>query len=229
MVLIAIAACLLAMPTLVFVAVLLVSPLVAPFLARRMVSRRHRKPAAYCFGAFAAAINVFYITSCFTPIYFAIVGLCAGWAILAIAPTVALGSAWASLATAADAVPRRSPAFAWIVVILLTVVPLVTLWTLWPIRLLFLAARPEMEQLASQVVAGQRLDVPRSVGLFQFAGTKFDPASGDVALFIEPNPSHPRGFLWKRSGMLASRAGCGMYGSDMSIDLGQGWWYLEDD
>jgi hypothetical protein len=170
MVLIAIAACLLALPTLVSVGVLLASPLVAPFLARRMIAQRQRKLAAYCFGAFAAAINVFYVTSCFTPIYFAIVGLCAGWAILAIAPTIVLGSAWASLATAADAVPRRSLAFAWIVVLLLAVMPLVTLWTLWPIRLLFLAARPEMEQLASQTVAGQRLDEPRSVGLFQLAG-----------------------------------------------------------
>ena len=40
MVLIAIAACLLAMPTLISVGILLASPLVAPFLARRMVGRR---------------------------------------------------------------------------------------------------------------------------------------------------------------------------------------------
>jgi hypothetical protein len=229
MVLIAIAACLLAMPTLISVGILLASPLVAPFLARRMFARGQRKPAAYCFGAFAAAINVFYVTSCFTPIYDAIVCLCMGWAILVIAPTVALGWSWASLASAADAFPRRSPVFAWLVVLLVTVMPLVTLWTLWPIRLLFLAARPEMEHLANQAVAGRPLDRPRSLGLFQFAGTKFDPASGDVALFIEPDPSHPRGFLWKRSGAPASRRGCGMCGSNMSVYLGEGWWYLEDD
>jgi hypothetical protein len=229
MVLIAMAACLLAMPTLISVGILLASPLIAPFLARRMVARRQRKPAAYCFGAFAATINVFYITSCFSPIYNAIVCLCVGWAILVIAPTVALGSAWASLATAADAAPRRSPIFAWILVVLLTVMPLVTLWSLWPIRLLFLAGRPEMERLANEAVAGQPLDAPRSVGFFQFASTKFDPASGDFALLIEPDPAHPRGFLWKRSGAFASRRGCGMCGSNMSLYLGEGWWYLEDD
>jgi hypothetical protein len=229
MVVIAITAALLAMPPLISVAILLPSALVAPFLARRLVARRQRKPAAYFFGAFAASINVFYAMSCFTPIYNAIVCLCAGWAIFAIAPSIALGSAWVSLSSSVDSVPRRSPALAWLVVLVVTFMPLMTLWTLWPIRLGFLAARPEMERLANQAVAGQRLGEPRSVGLFELAGSKFDRASGDVALFIDPDPAHPRGFLWKRTGPSASRAGCGMCGSNMNLYLGDGWWYLEDD
>ena len=146
MVLTAIAACLLAMPRLFSVGILLASPLIAPFLARRISARRERKPAAYYFGTFAAAINVLDITSCFSPVYYAMVALCLGWAFFAIAPTFVLGSVWALLATAADAVPRRSQSFVWSVVLVLAVMPLITLWSLWPIRLLFFAARPEMER-----------------------------------------------------------------------------------
>jgi hypothetical protein len=229
MVVIAIIAGLLAMPTLISVGILLASPLVAPFLARRLVALRQRKPAAYWFGTFAASINFLYAMSCFTPIYNAIVFLCAGWAIFAIAPSIVLGWAWVSLSSSVDAVPRRSPILAWSGVVVVTVMPLVTLWTLWPIRLLFLAARPEMVRLANQAVAGKPLAEPRSVGLFQLAATKFDPGSGDVALFIEPDPDHARGFLWKRTGPSSSRAGCGMCGSNMNLYLGEGWWYLEDD
>jgi hypothetical protein len=229
MVLTAIAACLLAMPRLFSVGILLASPLIAPFLARRIVARRERKPAAYYFGTFAAAINVLYITSCFSPVYYAMVALCLGWAFFAIAPTFILGSVWASLATAVDAVPRRSQSFVWSVVLVLAVMPLITLWSLWPIRLLFFAARPEMERLANQAVAGHALGRAESVGLFHFASTRFDPASGDVALLSEPDSIYPTGFLWKRSGATASRAGCGMCGSNMSVYLGHGWWYLEDD
>ena len=228
MVLIAIAAFVLAMPTVISVGILLASPLVAPFLARRFVARGQRKPAAYCFGAFAGSINVFYIVSCFTPIYDAIVSLCAGWAIFAIVSSIALGSAWASLSSAVGSVPRRSPAFAWLVVLVLTVMPLLTLWTLWPMRLVFFAARPEMERLASQVAAGQPFG-GQSVGLFHFAGSRLRPLVRRHRIFIDPDPSHPRGFLRKAAGPLAVRAGCGLRGSNMSVHLGGGWWYLEDD
>ena len=206
MALIAIAACVLAIPPLVSVGLLLSSPLIAPHVGRRMFVRGQRTPAAYCFGTFAGALNVFYVTSCFTPIYAFIVGLCVGWALLAILPTVSLGSAWARLSSAVDAKPRRSPVLAWSIVVLLTLMPLVTLCSLWPIRLLYLAARPEMERLANTAIAGEPFSGPRSVGLFEFAGSRFDPATGDVALLIEPDPAHPRGFLWKRSGARASRA-----------------------
>ena len=135
------------------------------------------------------------------------VALCLGWAFFAIMPTVALGYAWAALATGADAVPRRSPVFAWSVVAVLTVMPLLTLWTLWPIRLLFLAARPQMEQIATDAIARRQSGPSRSVGLFHFAETKVDPSTGDVALLIEPDSSHPRGFLWKRSGAWTSARG----------------------
>jgi hypothetical protein len=57
MVAIAIAACLLAMPRLFSIAILVAAPAVAPAFARRMLERKERKPAAYSFAVFAAAIS----------------------------------------------------------------------------------------------------------------------------------------------------------------------------
>ena len=198
MVLIAIAACLLAMPTLISVAVLLVVaarravPCTADLVSRsakearslllRGIRRRDQRLLRHellhsdllCTRRPVLSAGRFSRSRRRSP----------------------LARAWASLATAADAVPRRSPVFAWILVVLLTVVPLVTLWTLWPIRLLFLAARPEMEQLADQAVAGQRLR-RAAIG----SACSSSPVRSLIPLQATSRssssriPTHPRGFL----------------------------------
>jgi hypothetical protein len=229
MIFITIAACLLAMPAWISAAILASSPLGAPFLAKRMLMRGERTLAACCFGFFTAVINLLYIRACINPFYLALVGLCLGWAFFAILPSVVLGSAWASLATRTDAVPRRSPVQAWSVVLFLTIMPLATLWTLWPIRLLFFAARSTMERLADQAIAGTPLSGPRSVGLFPLAASQVDPPTGDVALLIDANPGHYSGFLRKGRGRPPAGSGRMFSGSNLSVHLGGDWWYNEDD
>ena len=226
MIVVAIVGCLLAMPRLVSVGILLASPLIAPILAKRMFARRERKPAAYFFSGFAALVNVFYISSCFAPSKDVLLGLCLGWAIFAVAPSVILGSAWAALASAADASPRRSPKLVWSVVFVAATLPLLTLWSLWPIRLLFVAARPQIEYLANEAAAGRNPGAPQTVGLFRFTQIRFAPSSGSVSLFMDPVPGHSSCFF--RKGSRPSTTSDSFESrSVLSVHLADDWWYFE--
>lgn len=144
-------------------------------------------------------------------------------------PTVAaFGAAWAILATRRGEVPRRSPPSAWLSVAVLTVMPLATLWTLWPLHLAFLTARPTLERLADQVAAGQAVGFPQRVGLFRVAGSAVDPISGNVGLMIDPNANGPTGFVRVLPGTSPNRRG--PFGcDDLDVDLGWGWEYREED
>jgi hypothetical protein len=49
--------------------------------------------------------------------------------------------------------------------------PILTLWTFWPLRVAFLAAEPSMERLVKQLAAGKPIGFPRRVGVFRVMGT----------------------------------------------------------
>jgi hypothetical protein len=139
-----------------------------------------------------------------------------------------LGAAWVALASRQHASPRRSSPVAWLAVIALSGMPLVTLWTMWPLHLAFRASRPSLERLADQVAAGQISGFPRWAGVFRIAGSIVEPATGNVGLMIEPNPDGPTGFVRASPANPQNRAGT-FRGDDLYVDLGWGWDYREED
>lgn len=203
-------------------------PCLGVFGAEWLVFRGHRQLAACGFWTLASLINLLYAASCVAPDVYLLIPFFFGWLII-VAPTIGgLGSAWARLATRQGAAPRRSPPAAWVSVIALCLLPLVTLLTFWPLRLAFLTVRPALDRLADQVAAGKAVVFPLWVGPFCVARSAVDPASGNVGLMIDPNPSGPTGLVRVRTGIPANRVG--PFGwDDLLVDLGWGWEYREED
>jgi hypothetical protein len=193
-----------------------------------LVIRGRRRVAAFGFWILASLTNLLYGAACVAPDRYLLIPLFLGWLIV-LAPTIGgLGVAWARLATREGAVPLRSPPATWLTVIALSVMPLVTLWTLWPLRLAFLAARPALERLADRVTAGQTAGFPEWVGPFRLARSAVDPVSGNVGLMIDPiSIGRPR-LVRVRPGMPQARTG--PFGwDDLCVELGWGWEYREED
>jgi hypothetical protein len=105
-----------------------------------------------------------------------------------------LGAAWARMATAPDAVARRSPFFAWACVLILTAL-LPTMLTHWPFRLAFLASRPALDRLADQVEVGQVIRKPQLVGAFWIIDSRIDIGNGNVALITDDDPVGASGLV----------------------------------
>jgi len=220
---------LLALPTGTAVIVIALSLMCLALIgARWLVFRGQRHLAAFGFWVPATLTNVLYAAASVAPDIYLLTALFLGWLVV-IVPTIGgLGAAWATLATSERAVPRRSPPTAWLPVIVLSVMPLATLWTFWPLHLGFLAARPTLERLADRVAAGQAVGFPQRVGLFRVAGSAVDPITGNVGLIIDPNPNGPTGFVRVRPGAYRNRGG--PFGwDDLDVTLGWGWEYREED
>jgi hypothetical protein len=112
-------------------------------------------------------------------------------AFVAIPSVVVLGRAWLRLLPRSEAVSPRCRESAGYSVFLLALLPLVTFWTLWPLRVAFLAARPGMEVLADQVTAGTVTSVgfPQRVGPFQVVADDVYPRpNGYVGLITARKP-----------------------------------------
>jgi hypothetical protein len=203
-------------------------PCLAPIGAQWLVFRGKRHLAAFGFWSLAILTNVLYAAAGVAPDAYLLPALFIVWMVIAAPVIGSIGAAWAMLATRQGAVPRRSPPLAWLAVIALSVMPLVTLWTLWPLHLAFRTARPNLEHLADQVAAGQAPGFPRWAGLFRIAGSAVDTATGNVGLLIDPNPNGPTGFVRVSPGTSRNRAG--PFGwDDLDVDLGWGWEYREED
>lgn len=208
--------------------VLLAVPCVAVLTGQWFLFRRQQKRAAVCWGCVATLVNGLYVAICTFPDSYLLSFAAIAWLFLVVPSILGLGGPWAVLATRDQAIPRRTPGLAWLLVCSLTLAPLVTLWTLGPLRLFFFAARPAMDGLADQTVAGRPVGGPQWIGVFRFRGSFDDAVTGDMGLLVEPNPNHPSGFVREgaRRSWNASRRVCG---SNLRIHLGGDWWYLEDD
>ena len=202
-----------------------VCPVLALIGARWLLSREYRRHAAICFGIVATTVNALYAASCVYPIAIVLIILFV-LLFLTVPIILSFGVAWATMATKETALPRRSPLAAWLLVIAVTVMPLATLWTLWPFRVFFLAVKPSMEILADRVVAGRAIVGPQWVGPFRIVGSAFDPASGKVCLWIDSSPNHPSGFV-RRGPRAPSRSASDVMNLDLYIS-GR-WWYREED
>ena len=196
--------------------------------AQWLVFRRKRHLATFAFGLLATLTNVSYVASCVAPDAYLLIALFLGWLVIVAPTNGALGAAWATLATIEGAVPRRSPPAVWLPVIVLSILPLATLWTVWPLHLGFLAAKPSLERLADQIAAGKTIGFPQPAGLFRVAGSAVDPLSGNVGLVIDPNPNGPTGLVRVRPGTSQNRSG--PFGwDDLDVALGWGWEYRQED
>ncbi len=227
MIAIAVVAVLLALPAVVCVVVIaLFVPCLSTVGARWLVFRRRRRLAVFSFWVAASTTNLFVAFFCIAPNMnsnaFSLVPV----ALLVIAtPTIlALGTAWMLLSTRDEAVRPASRGAAGFSVLVLAVLPVVTLWTLWPLRLAFVAARPGLDRLANQVAAGMPVRFPRQVGLFMVAAPTVAPVTGHVGLMIDTNGASSTGFV-----RLNPRAVPGTYGPFLGVNfdvyLGGGWWY----
>jgi hypothetical protein len=193
-----------------------------------MVFREKRRLAALVFWTLAFLINLLYIASCVAPDIYLLGLLFFAWLIL-LGPAVGgAGAAWARLATRDVGLPRRSVLTAWVSVIGLTLMPLVTVWTFWPLHLAFLMFRPDLDRLADEVAAGATPTFPRWVGPFHVAQAAIDADSGNVGLMIDANPSGPMGLVRVRAGDPAY-LNSPFRGDDLCVDLGRGWEYREED
>jgi len=206
--------------------VLLALPFVAPFACRWLVSRGYRRTAAVGFWGLGVFINALLAVTCTYPDYMFLPALYLACLFIVVPTLAGFGVASAMLATRDGAVPRRARAKTGLSVFALTVLPLVTVTTLWPLRLAFLVSRPSLDLLANQVAAGQNVTFPQRAGVYWFVGSMIDPSSGNVSLMIDPNPGGPTGFV--RMG--PQRDGAGPFSaSGLGVDLGWGWEYRQED
>jgi len=229
MIAVAVVACLFVIPYTqnVFLLVL-IFPFLALISAKWLVFREYRQVAALCFGGLAFLTNVLYTVACTYPHYMILPALFLGWFVIVAPMITGPGAAWAILATHETAVPRRASHKAWLSVLAVTVLPLATVVTLWPLRLAFLTARPTLEVLADQVAAGRAVRFPQRAGPFQLVGTAVDPSTRNVGLIIDPHPSGPTGFVRINRRTPPDRAGP-FSASGLGVDLGCGWEYRQED
>jgi hypothetical protein len=151
-----------------------------------------------------------------------------GW-FLMFSPVIGrFGVSWALLATRETAVPRRSPGSAWAAAVGLTLLPALTVISLWPLHLGFALARPAMNRLADQAAAGKLVVFPQRAGPFRVLRAVIDPISGQVGLMVEPNPSRPTGFV-RVPGEEPPNVRRPIIGTELHMGLGGGWSYREDD
>ncbi len=199
MVAIGVVAGLLALPLqLSLVVIALAVPCAAVGIARRLLYRRQLRLAAYAFWGVAIPINFVTALSCIAPKYLLLIPIFLGLITIGVPTIAALGTAWALLFSRQRSVSPRTRDGAGMAVFFLTVLPIATLWTFWPLHLAFMAALPTMERLADQVASGKTVLFPRRAGVFVLSAAAVDPVSGDVGLMIDPNPSGPTGFVRAR-------------------------------
>jgi hypothetical protein len=148
--------------------------------------------------------------------------------VIAVPTITALGIAWAVLSYRDHSLPERHRQAIGISVFVLTVLPVLTLWTFWPLHMAFVSARPALDRLADQVAVGKAVGFPQQAGLFRILGSAVDPASGNVALLTDDNPNGPNGLVRVRFGN-GSNAKGPIVGSNLDVNLGGGWSYRDDD
>jgi hypothetical protein len=193
-----------------------------------MVTRDFQRLAMFCFWIPTFLTNAMFAFFCTIPgIYF--VGLVLVIWFAFFMPAIAVfGIAWASLETRKCTGRLWSPMAVWLSTILLTLMPLATVGTQWPLRLAFLATRPAFERVANQIAAGRSVSFPRWVGPFLLAHSAVDPVSGNVGLSIDQNLVGRSAFVRVGRGDPHDRTGPFPW-DNLCVDLGWGWEYRADD
>ena len=208
---------------------LLAIPCLILLVGRCLWFWRSRRIAALGFVGLSVLSNCLYVVASIYPDYMLLPLLNIAWMLVLLPSIGALGTAWTKLATHANAVGRRSPTLSWALVIVLATLPAVTISTLWPLHLAFLAFRPSLEHLADRVEAGQMIVSPHWVGPFRLSESAVDSDLKAVGLFIDPNPGGRTGFVRVHSATPEERRFALLLGTDTNVKLGWGWSYCQDD
>ena len=190
--------------------------------ARWLVRRQHRRLAASAFWIAATFVNLCVAVSCIAPNPKAFHLIFLGSWVIGVPTIAALGSAWIALLTRKDAVAARFRDAVGFSAFVLAVLPSLTLVTLWPLHLAFLASRAEMQALANQVAAGMPVRFPRRVGLFNVVSPAIE--SGYVGLRTDTNRIPTTGFVRLHRGATPNTNGP-IVGVTFDVYLGGGWWY----
>jgi hypothetical protein len=190
---------------------------------------RCRRFAAIGFFALSILSNCLYVVASIYPDYMLMPLLKIAWMLVFLPSMGALGTAWTKLATHGTSVPRRSPSISWALVIVLAILPAVTISTVWPLRLAFLAFRPSLERLADRAESGHLIVSPRWIGPFRLAESAVDSGSKIVSLFIDPSPGGRTGFVRAHTETLEVDHFSLLLGTDTNVELGWGWSYRQDD
>jgi hypothetical protein len=198
-------------------------PLLAVYLAGRLLDGGHRRLAAIGFWGLAIPVNFLFVAFCASPGMLS-VGLFFLWLFVILPTLAAFGATWAVLETRWAGGPHPLCRLAWTWVVALAVMPGVTAWTVWPFRLRFLTARSALERVADQVEAGQAVAFPRNAGPFRLAVSRVDSQSQGVALLIDADPGGPSGFV-RHTGSLTGPYSCfrPIRGDWWHLRLGGGW------
>lgn len=194
-----------------------------------VLTRRHRRWAAWCFGVSAAVGNASVAALCIYLLNLGGVLFMSLVYVVTFPLMLGAGSAWAVNETR-SAANRRSSFAAWIIVLTLAVSPPVMLFTLWPLRLAFLVSRPAMDRLADRVAAGRAPNRPEWAGLYLVKNTAIDTrtGSGSVGLIIDPNRGGRSGFVRLRPGNTTNRYGP-LFNFNFDEHMVGRWWYQNED
>jgi hypothetical protein len=190
---------------------------------------RCRQIAAIGFVGSSIVSNSLFVVASIVPDYMLMPLLKLSWMLVLLPSIGAVGTAWARLATGDNAVPRRWPSMAWALVIVLAILPAVTISTVWPLHLAFLAFRPSLERLANRVETGQPIVSPHWIGPFRLTESGVDSDLNTVGLFIDPNPGGRTGFVRVHSQTPERHRFALLVGTDTDVELGWGWSYRQDD
>jgi hypothetical protein len=190
---------------------------------------RCRQIVAIGFVGLSILSNCLYAVASLCPDYMLMLLLKVAWMLVLLPSIGALGAAWTKLGTHDNAVSRKSPCISLALVILLAILPAVTISTLWPLHLAFVAFRPSLEHLADRVEAGQMIVSPRWIGPFRLSESAVDSDLKTVGLFIDPNPGGRTGFVRVHSETLEVHRFALLLGTDTNVELGWGWSYRQDD
>jgi hypothetical protein len=143
---------------------------------------------------------------------------------------VAIGSG-AAWALAPRPHGSRGPVWLRLALVIVSIsVPASMMVDYWPFRLTFRASRPALDSLADQVAAGKPVHFPAGVGFFRVHACVIDPATGNIGLVDGPNPAGRSGFVRTRPAIPPGEfLGGPFWNLALKVDLGDGWWYVEED
>lgn len=202
---------------------LLAIPCLILFVGHCLWIWRCRRIAAIGFVGLSILTNFSYVVASIYPDYMLMPLLKIAWMLVLFPLIGALGTAWTKIATHDNAASRKSPSIAWALVVVSAILPAVTISTVWPLHLAFLAFRPSLERLADRVETGHMIVSPHWIGPFRLSESAVDPDVKTVGLFIDPNPGGRTGFVRVHSkAMEAHRFGL-LIGTDTNVELGWGW------
>lgn len=200
-------------------------PCSAAIAARWIVDRGRRPLAARSFWALAISVNLVVAGLCIAPDFnsraFSLLTPVL-WGLI-LPSMIALGAAWVLLVSRDPAASERFREASGYLVFVAAVLPLLTLWTLWPLRLTFLVVQPSLDRLANQVAAHARLGYPTRVGPYRIVAPAVSPIRGYIGLEVDKQ-GVPTGFVRIHPGDTPTTHGP-FVGVNFDVHLGGGWWY----